>query len=1803
MVHAVATDGSASAPVYLDIFVDMPHDGRAVLAAENFSIDENASVGSVIGRVTVVTPGDSPITAYHLSGEGSDEFTIDQNGTIRLGQEGVLDFEQRHYRALYVSATNMQGESSPVGIGINIRNIPDTPAQITRSIYRVAENVPQQTVIGSVEIRRQADSPIDAFVCEGDDCGYFTIDTNGTIRLAEGVVPDYEFRTHYRFAVRAHSAAGYSNRVEEEIYVENLPDSLPTLTWQMIQVPDENETQRIKVGSVIVTSEDAPILSLQLGGSGSDKFVLDANGTLWTKENAGFDYETIPAYTLYVRAVTTIGESDPLRIMIPIGNVQERPVLESFYGQIDENVPAGSVVGQVTVRHAGDSPVVSYRISGQLGSAFVIDANGTIRTSGQESIDYERRVYYSFNVYARNQNGHESDATWVAIDVNNLPDEPVIDSNMTCHVEENATAGTVIGRVEILRSGDSPIDHFENLPESIVIDTNGTIRLAVDHPFDYERQHSIWIYPVAVNRNGNRSNSIELSIAIDNIPDEPALKEDQRFVIDENSPAGTKVGTVEVLYPGDSPIVNYEIVNGNSTLFGVDTNGTIFVKDSGRLDYESQTNFWLVLRVQNKSGKYSLPVGCIISLNNLPDEPRLPDNQSFDADENISAGAVIGRLVIESTGDSPMEAITLSGYGAEHFVVDTNGTLRLAPNSRLDYEEQRSYRLTLMLQNQTGNVVWRTLAIYVNNIPDEPILGNAQNCTVMEHAPAGSEVCSVPIVEPGDTPIVSMKIVDDMGNTAETPFEVDLNGTIRVKKPLALDYERTPWYNLYIVATNASGKHNRRYLPRQNSPWHNGSQGAVSIFLQNDPYDVPMLRRKILYVDENASVGKSIGNVLSNQGKAPVSDASVLDAFTGKPSRFFDIDLNGTIHIKSPLDYEKYFKPCRNSVDVKRYCEYVDIHMGNLYGTGVLYRQEIEIGDVPDTPAVLTPKTFVVAEDAPVGEIIGRVPVVEQGQAAVKYFEIAENGRFGITDAGDIIVKSPLDYETRKRYDLNVTAYNGYATSDPVTVTILVTDVPDTVPILNDTQLRIRENAKEATVVGDVDIANEGDRPISSMHISGAGSEMFTIDLNGTIRVASGALLDYETQPHYQFQVVASNEAGESLPAIVTVDLENIQRVILYDYSGSIDENSPVGTVVGKIPIDFSEGSPQSILLTGQGSDYFQVDANGTIRVSQMGIDYETMPQFMLKAQALNSWGSSNQCDVNITVRNLSESVPKFVGTTYHVTENSPAGTIVGSITILSDGPLRDVNLSGAGADAFTISHDGVIRVAPGASLDYEKKAIYRFSVEASNAFGTGSKTVTVYIDNVPDTPPHINVYGVLAVEDGQDSSTPVGYGYRLGLYSDSSVDSVRLEGKGASDFTISKEGILSVAEGITIDRNQTKKYHLKIIAGNQFGVSDANVTVEVYCRYHTLWSPSLRSADITQMAEDENGSYYLAGMKSIYIGRNSYRTPFIAKFNASEKVEWIKDFDVSVSGTLWGEGVQHIDLRLNGQQLCLSGTILGNLTGADKVLVAGELGQRDLYSIFLDRNGTLQEKVQYGTLDNDTYVSMVSQANGCVIASNSDMDYDPDHNSTTNSSAVLYRFDSNGTLKNAQQFEISMIDRLHSFVSNSDNHFYTMDSDAGYGSTGLLVLDSLFSPLEHLMLDRSPGSEYRIIRDAMGNIYMVEFGYSNQVMKTNSLGSDFQPPATSLSAGNYSNLILHKYTPSGVEIWKRNYTLSEALQVTDLKIDAEGLKVIGTDYTSGRIIVFDGDGAQIDDRRYGIEMGSVRLFLLQSGVFLYGVL
>ena len=128
---------------------------------------------------------------------------------------------------------------------------------------------------------------------------------------------------------------------------------------------------------------------------------------------------------------------------------------------------------------------------------------------------------------------------------------------------------------------------------------------------------------------------------------------------------------------------------------------------------------------------------------------------------------------------------------------------------------------------------------------------------------------------------------------------------------------------------------------------------------------------------------------------------------------------------------------------------------------------------------------------------------------------------------------------------------------------------------------------------------------------------------------------------------------------------------------------------------------------------------------SGVSLDHETNPQLTLQVTATDSGGLSTTSSFTIAVLNAPEAPTDIALSTLGIDENALSGTVVGTLSATDEDGGSSFTyklVSGNGvndADNALVAIDGgTIRVAPGASIDFETNPVLNLFIQVTDNTG-----------------------------------------------------------------------------------------------------------------------------------------------------------------------------------------------------------------------------------------------------------------------------------------------------------------------------------------------------------------------------------------------------------------------------------------------------------------------------------------------------
>ncbi len=1080
---------------------------------------------------------------------------------------------------------------------------------------------------------------------------------------------------------------------------------------------DEDSPDGTVVGTVTATNPDGALNYVITEGNADDVFAIDSgSGEITVSDGSLLDYETTGIYTLTVEASDGMN-TVTATVTVNISDVDEDrpPVAEDQTFSVNENSPDGISVGTVTATDPNSDPLTYSITAGNINDVFVIDSEtGNITVSDGSQLDYETTASYTLTVHV--SDGTDTVTVTVTVNIDDvneeIPNEPPVAGDQTFSVDENSPAGISAGVVTAI-DRDADILTYSitagNINDVFVIDSEtGNITVSDGSQLDYETTAS---YTLTVHvSDGTDTVTVTVTVNIDDvneeIPNEPPVIADQTFSVDENSPAGTSVGTVTATDP-DSDTLTYSITDGNTNgTFAIDSKtGEITVNEGSQLDYETTAAYTFTVQVWD--GREADTAMVTVNINDVNEEilntPPETENQTFSVDENSADGTFVGRVTAYDADAEDILAWRIaSGNTNRAFAIDSGtGEITVSDGSELDYETAAAY--TLVLEVSDGrDTATALITVNIGDVNEDRLTVNDQAFSVNENSPDGTSVGSIIASGPGDT----LTYTVTAGNE-DNAFSVSSNtGHITVNDGSRLDYETVSVYELAVEVSDGAG------------------MITATITINIDDLDEATLEvgDQAFSADENSSDGASVGTVVAS---GP-SDMLTWRITAGNTDDVFAIHNETgeiTVSDSSRLDYK--------STPV--YSLIIEVSDGENTVTAII------TVNVREADAMISDQTFSIDENSPDGTSAGTVSASAPDPDTRLTFLIiggntdnafAIHSRTGVITVND---SSLLDYEIVTAYALTVEVSDG-RNIETATVTVNIRDVSNEHdPVISDQIFSVNENSLRGTHVGTVSAGDDDPGDKLTYKITGGNADsMFAISSDtGEITVGEGDEPDYETVSTYMLTVEVSDGAN-TVAATVTITVTDLneEELTVNNQMFSADENSPDETFVGMVTASGPLDTLTYRITEGNRDDAFAIGI-GTGRITVMHgnrLDYETVSSYALTVE-VSDGSDTVTAVITINISDLNEEKLTVNDQSFFIDEGSPGGTSAG--TVLAGSPLDTLSysiISGNTDDAFEIGRTGEITVAHGSLPDYETTPVYTLVVGVSDGADTVTAVITINI-------------------------------------------------------------------------------------------------------------------------------------------------------------------------------------------------------------------------------------------------------------------------------------------------------------------------------------------------------------------------------------------------------------------------------------------------------------------------------------------
>ncbi|KAM4688915.1 neural-cadherin-like [Discoglossus pictus] len=1275
-------------------------------------VPEGTIAGEKIAVVEAISFQGKPVS-YTLLMNPSGLFNINQeSGELSLTH--TVDYESEHhlYQLLVKALEIDSGLSSVTEVMIHIMDDNDCFPEFQQSIYsrdNILENIPVGTSLLQV-LAQDCDSGSNSEISYFTQSSDFSITPQGILITSQRL--DYERINHmYEFVVIAvdKGTPPRTGTASVRLRMSNVNDEAPFFSQTIYKTfLAEDAGPNTLVATVHAKDPDGDGVSyIIVGGNEEGNFELDSQKGILKLRRTPLPRLTKPQYILNISAVDDNSSGGPsslssfTQMVVGINDVNNnKPVFKECaqYSEntwVLENQPPGTFVSKVEAFDAdiGPNGEVKYGIMHREGSSpgFTINVDTGVITTTQ-TFDRERQREYTISVTATDQAQEPligvCQVTIIIADVND--NDPKFENSRYQHfLREDTPIGTSFLRVAALdddQGVNAAITYaiLPQQPEYFQINPS-TGWVYVSQPIS---QTSEIVRHIVATDGGNRSSSVELTVTITNVLNQPPQWEQTRYWVSvpENTTRDSKIVTIKATSPLGDPRVTYNMEEGlvpetNCPIrFYLKPNradGSASILVSEPLDYEGTKFFTLKVRAQNVA---SVPLASFTTVYvNITDvNDNVPFFTSSTYEVTLPEGANIGTSiaqVLATDRDSGLHGkvqyfiLTDASEDYRCFAIDPD-TGVIYTKASFDRERQATYLIEIQSQDASesarpgmqghSNTDTSYVRIFVSDVNDNaPIFSKQQyETSVEEDKDVGYVVITVTANDEDEGANAKLRYQITSGN-AKGIFDVEPEvGAIFITQNL--NYEQDTQFELRLVASD--GK------------WENQTLVIINVINLND--EAPSFTQSEYHdsiLEELTDLPVLVLQVSATDPDQEADQNALRYSLHGQGSNseFIINQFNGKIYVQRKLDREQ-------RATWRFLVLATDENGEGLTGFADVI---VEVKDVNDNPPMFlctTDNCFVgyVPENSPADTTVMEMIALDlddpkSGRNAVLTYRIVQNVQNDINlnlfaihpSTGSIYtVINSLDRERADRYLIVVEAKDGGGLTGTGTATILVSDVNDHSPVFTQKIYTsfVPENSginSEVSVLYAWD-RDEGENSMMTFSIIGGDDdrkffiETDNIHKRGIIRLRKK--MDYEKPHERTFNLTIKVEDLNFFNiayCVIHVEDSNDHAPIFYPHfyeATPLAEDVPIGTTVAQISaIDLDSGLngrfTYHILNSSDLGFQFAVFGDGlVITVGQLDRETSAQHRLVILAIDMGEPALTGSATIILNIEDVNDNAPEF---------------------------------------------------------------------------------------------------------------------------------------------------------------------------------------------------------------------------------------------------------------------------------------------------------------------------------------------------------------------------------------------------------------------------------------------------------------------------------------------------------------------------------------------------------------------------------
>ena len=916
----------------------------------------------------------------------------------------------------------------------------------------------------------------------------------------------------------------------------------------------------------------------------------------------------------------------------------------------------------------------------------------------------------------------------------------------TFTISEDAAIGMEVGTITATPRNSFDLTYSTSSPSSslFVIDSTTGV-LTVGGSLDFESQESHAVTVIATDNDYESSERVTINILnINDNPPQCSLSVVYISLPENQSTASFQLPDCTDADSPANPVFSYEISGSLVDFFNVDANGNITLMRP--LDFEERSLYDISIRINDTDippGSLSAWIRVIVTVEPVNEfSPVFADDViAFAISESATVGSVVGRVsaVDEDSGRDGEVTYSISSVQTDAFIVNAlTGDIILV--STLDYEQTTSYTLNVTATDSSTSSRISSAALITINVLDSndnsPVYAQPVHyIEVAENSAPGSLLTQHSCTDL-DSGVNKELVYSISSGNDRGIFDIDTSSG-NVTLASAINYDSSPdsdFFRLTIQCEEVAPPNRlsetlllvgvtsfNSYTPQ---PTDTEFEATVS----EDTAPGTVLTQ-VQATDRDRGLDGTLRYYINYEGQLSTcpDDVVLVD------------ESSGIVYLISPLDYETGIR------DI--YC------MVTIWDSGYIRRSSevdliISVTDVNDELPRCDPtiSTVYIEENANVGDTVFSVACNDVDSNILQYSIVSTQSLpFQIEPDGNIVLQSPLDYETEPFYLFSVQVSDGmFATNTTIRVT--VGNVNEYSPTFS--QETYHCSLLENTPIGetiscdfnavDNDSSMEGEVRYRLVSVS----NLFQLSPEGHL-VLAAPHVDLTAQSDYLLEIEAYDLGSPSLSSRTFINLtvldvnDNAPSMPRLLFASIPENSSPSTTITTVMCTDVDEGLNGEVelsivhvsrlaengYLNVTELQLYNIDpANGELSV-RGGLDFETARQYKLtilcRDQGTPSLSSVTSLFIEILPQNEYPPVVTLPSDTLLVPEATSIGTSLLTIQATdedhgADGVVHFSLSPVSGHAPFEINRRSGVIVLSG-PLDCDRTVQYELMVEVED--------------------------------------------------------------------------------------------------------------------------------------------------------------------------------------------------------------------------------------------------------------------------------------------------------------------------------------------------------------------------------------------------------------------------------------------------------------------------------------------------------